>query len=248
MQKKDLANVFLLMTVFVLSLFIYLTPVAAPSGSIIEEKGKVLGERITTETDDAPFSLFVGGLLSKRKELDDSNCDFVVSEESSEGSIAWEGELIWSDPDNYKIFMDQGRKIIAVNQGEINEIKDDGSKEYFGTIDDDASGFLKFSEIRNYVFEDFLAEVAENLTESNLAGEEVIDGTRYYIFQSKISIINSGKEINRTFYVSGEGVFLKAFIEEKTNDYEVYDSSGEAVAQKGYVKNINIEVKNRVFF
>lgn len=248
MHKKDLANVFLLLTVFALSLFIYLTPASAPSGAAVEEKGTVLGEKTAAKTDDASYALFVEGLLSKRKEQGDSNSDFVVSEELSDNSVSWEGELIWSNPDNYKLFLDQGKRVIAVNQGEVNEIKEDGSKEYFGTIDDGARGFLKFSEIRNYVFEDFLTEAADNPTESNLAGEEIIDGTRYYIFESKTFVANPGKEISRRFYVSEGGVFLKAQIEEKTYDYEVYDSSGAAVAQQGNTKKINIEVKNRVFF
>ncbi len=43
-------------------------------------------------------------------------------------------------------------------------------------------------------------------------------------------------------------IFLKAIIGDQVDDYEVYDSSGGAVTKQGYVKRINIEVKNRVFF
>lgn len=243
MHKRDLANGFLLLAVFALSIFIYLSGAEGP-----QPAGKVLGESTVADADGSHFSLFIAGLISKRSSYGDTNCDFVVSEEMQGGGSDWEGELIWSNPEDYKVFLEDNKKTFSVTRGSIYEVKEGGTKESLGQIDDQGTGRAKFSEIRNYIFEDFLGEVAQHPTESSLLGEEMIDGVRYYVLDSKLSFSNPSRKISRKIWVSEEGIFLKAEIEDKTDDYEVYDSTGAAVQEDGLIKYINIEVKNRVFY
>ena len=243
MHKRDLANGFLLVAVFALSTFIYLSGNEGPQGV-----GTVLGESTVADADGSHFALFIAGLISKRSSYGDTNCGFVVSEEMQGRGSNWEGELIWSNSEDYKLFLEDNKRIFSVTRGSIYEVEESGVKESLGRIDDQGTGRAKFFEIRNYIFEDFLGEVAQHPTESSLSGEEKIDGVRYYILDNKLSLSNPSREIARKIWVSEEGIFLKAEIEDKTDDYEVYDSTGAAVQEDGLVKHIDIEVKNRVFY
>lgn len=244
--KRGLAKVLLFFTAFAGSLLFYFSSVAVPVKE--ERQGKVLGESIVAEGDEVAFGLFVEGLLSKRKEYGDTNCDFVVSEDRGAGLVSWEGNLIWSTSDNYKLFIDGNSRIYSVNTDNLYRVLEGRAKESLGNIQEGGSGFAEFAEIRNYVFEDFLGDMAENPEKARIAGEETVDGIRCFILESDLSVAEPRQEIRRRFYVSEEGILLKAAIEVRTDDYEVYDSSGAAITQQGYMKKINIEVKNRVFF
>lgn len=210
--------------------------------------GEVLGSSVVQEDKESIFRLFLEGLISKRNKRDDSKCVFVVSEESGGTSRIWEGELIWQNVENYKISLDGRRRIFLVNRGQIYAIEENGNKEHLGGVDDNSSGSFAFREISNYIFENFLVESAADPENSILAGEEKIDGVKYFIIENIISIPDSTRSIRRKFWVSEEGVFFRAKIEDRIGDYEVYNSAGTAVVQKGYVRNIDIEVKNRIFF
>ncbi len=152
--------------------------------------------------DNATFGLFVEGLLGKRKGYRDTNCDFVVSEDTGSGLRSWQGNLIWSTSDNYKLFLDGNSRIYSLNSGDLYRVPEGREKEAFGSIKSGGGGFAEFSEICNYVFGDFLGNVAESPGGARLAGEETIDGTKYFISEIRISVSEPKQEISRRLYVS----------------------------------------------
>lgn len=243
MHGRDVVNACLLLAVFGLSLFIYLT---GDTGR--QESGAVLGDSTVAEAQAPRLGLFVEGLIAKRKGYGAANCQFLAADETEGGGHSWEGELIWNDSKDYKLSLDGGKQVYLVGRGTIYAVGGDGAREKLGTIDDKGTGSAKYSEIQNYVFEDFLGDLAENPDEGKLLGEEMIDDIKYFILESRLSLGNPTRDITRKIWVSEEGMLLKAEIDDETQDYEVYDSTGTAVQESGHKRHIDIEVKNRLFF
>lgn len=219
-----------------------------PRSSGLPETGAVLGENVVADAGDIPFNLFVEGLISKRDNYGDANCEFFVSEEADGSFSSWKGELIWGDKQDYKIYFGNPQKKLLVSRGRIYALGDNGEKTEAGTVDDGGRGASAYGSIRDYVFENFLIEAGQDPSASRMLGEEVIDGTNYFILETDISSADRSGGTKRKFWVSEDGVFLKAEIEEETDGYEVYDSEGAPVEQSGYVKHITIEVAHRTFF
>jgi len=243
MHRRDVVNACLLLAVFGLSLFIYLS-----GDTDRQETGVVLGDSTVAEAQAPRLGLFVEGLIAKRRGYGAANCQFLAAEYMDGAERSWEGELIWNDSKDYKLSMDGGSQVYLVGRGNIYAVREGGTRENLGTIDDKGAGSAKYSDIQNYVFEDFLGDLAENPDGGKLLGEDMVDGIKYFILESRLSLGNPIREVTRKIWVSEEGMLLKAEIDDKTQDYEVYDSTGTAVQESGHKRHIDIEVKNRIFF
>lgn len=224
-----------------------IAPELFPSAGNVPEPGMVLSDSIEADADAIPFNIFVEGLISKRNTYDDSNCSFLVSEEIDGNFSSWKGELFWGDAQDYKIFFGNPQKGVLVSRSRVYALGEAGDKTELGRTDDGSRGASAYRSARGYVFENFLLEAGQSPQASRLLGDETIDGARYFVLENDI-VMDAGTRAKRKFWVSEEGIFFKAEIEEDVEGYEVYDSAGAPVEQAGYVKHINIEVEHRTFF
>lgn len=164
-------------------------------------------------------------LMAKRRKLGAAAYEFTITEYGQNLSGVQLMKTLWDDYHNYGQIL-AADSFLGVDKGLLYE-KQAGKVEFRGSVSADQGALLATAGFRDYIFDNLLWEVKNHPENSSLAGEEIFNNQKCYVFENKIFPGGATTEVVRKFWISAEdGTLLHEEVENKFSN-----ENGEAATE-----------------